>query len=481
MSQGQSSYQYQITQQIPDEWSQFYYGNVDVTAALPGSILDYKVTDADGNDVTSYFTNNSTGNQLNLAATADTLQNADFYGQRYIFTVTVSAPADTTSFDQYTVHSTTTIDGIAKDSGTTTTTLFNQHQITVHYYKKGTTEKLAPDEIVTVVDGQTYATPEKTFKGYKFSSQINTTGVYDGDVEAIYYYAIQKGVVHIYYVMDTGGEIRKDTITGNVGEKYTVDAIEFEDSKDFILKGPDSVSGIFSENNQTITFVYQVPRVHYSVNKGLDVYKVLYADGSLKYVKVDDGDFEITFVRDSNKRSVIAIQSMEWESLGKVAYLSNKETINFGRRFGYFNTKNYGYIFEKSYGGNRVKVVKINKNDGNVSVQIVNLNSPKYKINGVLENLGIRQSYSFKSFWEHLINKNDYDKFLSYHRNVYSSQGDKLNRHTKKEGLIKEEVEEKYMALPQTSERRGNTSIYGYLVFFLTSVLVLFRKGGKKL
>lgn len=281
LSQGQSSYQYQITQQIPDEWSQFYYGNVNVTAALPGSVLDYKVTDADGNDVTSYFTNNSTGSQLNLAATADALQNADFYGQRYIFTVTVSAPADTTSFDQYTVHSTTTIDGIAKDSGTTTTTLFNQHQITVHYYKKGTTEKLAPDEIVTVVDGQTYTTPEKTFKGYKVSSQINTTGVYDGDVEAIYYYAVQKGTVMVYYLYKSDGETfeyKEKKLTGTYGDTYTTKPVDLlNNGGNWILKStPSNASGTFDDGTIEVDY-------YYGLDKERDVDHI---DGSETYIDV---------------------------------------------------------------------------------------------------------------------------------------------------------------------------------------------------
>ncbi|WP_395390520.1 MULTISPECIES: MucBP domain-containing protein [Levilactobacillus] len=476
LSAGQSSYQYQITQLIPDEWSQYYYGNVDITASLPGSVLSYTVKDSAGNDVTSYFENKSNGSDLDLAATADALKSADFYGQRYTITTTIAAPADTVAFDQYTVHSTTTIDGDAKDSGNVTTTLYNQHQITVHYYKKGTTEQLAPDEVMTVTDGQTYTAPSKSFTGYTLSSQINTSGIYNGESDAIFYYAVQKGTVTVYYKTDTGGVLYKETITGNVGEKFTVDALDFDDgdAKDFILKGADQITGTYTSANQTVTFIYQVPRVHTSTSKGVTAFTVTYADGSVKSTEIFDNGFDIILTKNSKGQSIVAVQSISPKLADKVLYLSNIGMANFGNRFGYFNTKEYSYIFEKAYNSNHVKVMKIDNKSGSLTVKTINLSSKSYSSNAVAKTLGISQSTPFKSFWDKYISGNDQTKSSIQEKNGTN------NLLSSKITYPGSNTQEQTTTLPQTSEAKSTFSIYGYVLLLLLSTVGLFKKWRKR-
>lgn len=88
--------------------------------------------------------------------------------------------------------------------------------------------------------------------------------------------------VKVIYMMDTGGVLDRDTLTGRVGQRYTATAAEFQDSRDFQLKGPKTVTGVFGKGATTIRFVYQIPRVTSRMQQGLDVITVRYADGSLK-------------------------------------------------------------------------------------------------------------------------------------------------------------------------------------------------------
>jgi len=198
LSEGQESYQYQIIQQIPDEWQSFYYNNMRITATLPERVLSYTVHDLEGHDVTEYFVNKSQNNYLDISATKTALNSESFYGKHYIFTITVKAPVDTPAFDQFNAQVTTTIDDVSKDSGLVTTTLYNQHQIVVHYYKKGTTNELAADEVINVIDGQVYQAVEKIIPNYRVVSSVRTAGVYDGSSDAYFYYQNEVNIRIIY-------------------------------------------------------------------------------------------------------------------------------------------------------------------------------------------------------------------------------------------------------------------------------------------
>lgn len=81
---------WEITQIIPDEYPQFYYSEAYMSDNV-GSIWNVTnviVTNENGQNVTSWFPNQGTGNNFKLAATSDKLKSADFYGHTYTFTIT---------------------------------------------------------------------------------------------------------------------------------------------------------------------------------------------------------------------------------------------------------------------------------------------------------------------------------------------------------------------------------------------------------
>ncbi|WP_261810738.1 MucBP domain-containing protein [Levilactobacillus humaensis] len=231
--------------------------------------------------------------------------------------------------------------------------------------------------------------------------QVNTSGIDKGEVDVISHHAVQKGTVSVHYKTDTGGELYKEVITGNVGEKFTVNALDFNDgdAKDFLLKGARQISGIYTSKAQTTTFFYQVPKVHASFQNEMNVYKVTYADDSLKYVQIIDGNFDITLGKNSQGQSLVAIQSIGMPSANRMLSLSNKEIANIEKRFGYFNTQKYSYILEKSYNSTYVKVMKINNKSGDLTVKTINLNASDYTVDSVSKALGISPKTKFKTFW----------------------------------------------------------------------------------
>lgn len=375
----------------------------------------------------------------------------------------------------------TTVDKNAQSSNTVDTTYVapyyqvEANNLTVHYYKEGTTEKLADDEVISVKNGETYTAPSKSVKGYTVSSHVNTSGTYYGEADAVFYYTNKKGTVTVYYVMDTGGELYKESISGKVGEKYSVEAIDFNDGdkKDLMLKGARQISGVYTSENQKVTFVYQVPRVHSSTQSGMDVFTVKYADGQLKYVQIVDGEYDIEVAKNSQGLPMVSVRSLSMARENATLYLSSTGVANVGKRFGFFSTKKYSFVFERSYQSNTVKVLKINNKTGNLTVKKVYLFSESYSASSVVQELGVSQSRSFKLFWK---------TFLSGSiQSVYKMDRQKeINNRLELKNVISGEKLKDDSYLPQTSESKVNLSIYGYITLLLISFTTLFKKGRKQ-
>ncbi|WP_036095567.1 isopeptide-forming domain-containing fimbrial protein [Listeria floridensis] len=74
------TFTYDIFHTVPDEWAEFYYASYRFTDTL-ADVLDVKsvkVFNEEGTDVTSWFTNDSNGNQIVLNAKPEVLQTASF-------------------------------------------------------------------------------------------------------------------------------------------------------------------------------------------------------------------------------------------------------------------------------------------------------------------------------------------------------------------------------------------------------------------
>lgn len=99
----QEGFNYSVYQEIPDEWKEFYYKNLSITdTLLPELELagKVKVVDEGNKDHTSFFKDNSKGNDLKFDATSEALQKADFYGHTYQLQVPVKVKAGA-SLDKY--------------------------------------------------------------------------------------------------------------------------------------------------------------------------------------------------------------------------------------------------------------------------------------------------------------------------------------------------------------------------------------------
>lgn len=79
-----------LTQTIPQEYSQFYYSSAYFSDAIDPAftVVSWTVTNESGKDVSSWFDNQGTGNNLKVAATAAKLSSSDFYGHTYKLKVT---------------------------------------------------------------------------------------------------------------------------------------------------------------------------------------------------------------------------------------------------------------------------------------------------------------------------------------------------------------------------------------------------------
>lgn len=362
-------------------------------------------------------------------------------------------------------------DNNSKNSNDVPTTADSQHQIAVHYYKRDTTEQLAPDGTMTVTDGQTYTVPSKSFAGYTLSSQTNTTGIYTGAADATFYYAVQKGTVHVYYKTNIGGELLKKTITGNVGEKFTIDALDFNDGdpKDFMLKGAHQVTGTYTSAAQTVTFTYQIPSVHPSTQHGMTVFTTNYADDSLKKIEIIDGNFDIIFGKNSKGHAIVMIHSLVAPLANNRVQLSNKAIANIGKRFGYFTTKTTSYIFEKSPNSGAVKVMQINNLSGALRVTTLSLTAKGTSADTVAKALGISGQTSFTSFWH---------KYVAENTQATSSirEKDTRNQGGQSQSTSPDTHLPNRAKLPQTSEDQASFSIYGYFMLLLLSILGLLKK-----
>lgn len=267
--------------------------------------------------------------------------------------------------------------------------------------------------------------------------------------------------VKVIYMMDTGGVLDRDTLTGRVGQRYTATAAEFQDSRDFQLKGPKTVTGVFGKGATTIRFVYQIPRVTSQIQQGLDVVTVRYADGSLKYIEIFDGPFDMTLAKDSVGQSEVVVQIRHPMYAGKGMILAANTVRTMENQFGYFKTQPADFIFEKA--GRVVKVVRVDRQSGKVTVQTVQLRGAS--ANAVASRLGINRTTTFTRFWQQLV--------------ADTGQVAKVDGSRTTEGFTAignaPTANSRATRLPQTGEQRTSLPVYGYVLLIL-SVLGLVKR-----
>ncbi|NLR31218.1 MucBP domain-containing protein [Levilactobacillus tujiorum] len=282
-----------------------------------------------------------------------------------------------------------------------------------------------------------------------------------------------KGKVYVRYVTDLGGELLKDVMTGHVGDKFTAESLEFTtgDDKDFMLKDPSRIRGIYGTQAQTVTFTYRVPRVRATSIGEMGIFTITYGDGSLKSVQIIDGGFEINLIKDIQGQPAISVQTIP---AGKRAYCSTNNVIDRGKYVGLFNTKKYSYIFEKSYGSDTIQVLKINSETGHLTVQQI---AAQTKVDAVARALDIGQDSVFETFWHKLATGRQ-----SYERAPYQSAGKLIAARNLTGNQLKVGGPSEMLArLPQTSEKSTKMTVLGYIGLALSGVMVFLVKRTRRL
>lgn len=287
------------------------------------------------------------------------------------------------------------------------------------------------------------------------------------------------GKVYVHYVTDIGGELLKTVMTGHVGDKFTAESLDFAsgDAKDYMLKGASQISGVYSAQAQIVTFVYRVPRVRYATKNGIAINTVTYGDDSLKYVEIYDGDFEIDFAKNAQGQPAATVRSLNSVPAGQPMALSSEGVSNHGKYFGLFNVTGYSYIFEKSYGSDTVKILKVNIETGQVTVQNKSLKASRFGAATVAQELGIDHRADFISFWHKLMATNR-QSTMSYD---WKSGNTVTSKSQMTEITQNKEQSQVSESLPQTSEKPADYSVLGYIGLLILSAIGLFVKREKRL
>ncbi|WP_125584088.1 MucBP domain-containing protein [Levilactobacillus cerevisiae] len=277
----------------------------------------------------------------------------------------------------------------------------------------------------------------------------------------------QTATVTVRYVMDTGGKLGQKTLTGQVGDSFTVHARKYAPAKDFILRGASTVNGVFKANRQTVTFVYQVPRVTATTHQGVTIFKVVYGDKRLKYVQISDGDFEITVAKNSQGIRLATIRKAGLATMGQTVVLRNNSTNHFGRQLGFFDTQSAGYVFESIPHSSKMKILKIDNQTGQVTVKRVRFTANMGSA-AAANVLGVQHTAAFKAFWHRI-------KPLTSTNVNHDRQN--LARQATASGTSKQRSAMPQRRLPQTSENQPQLGRVGYLGLLLSLLVpVYWRK-----
>ena len=150
-------------------------------------------------------------------------------------------------------------------------------KVIVHHYIKGTTTKLAEDEITIGKEGENYTTaPNLDISGYTLEQDTdgnyiipeNAIGTYQsGDQEVTYYYVPQKVKLTVHhYIEGTETPVplkdettAEDIVTeGTKGENYTTQAINPDELAEWysLVEVPENATGTYQDGEIVVTYYY---------------------------------------------------------------------------------------------------------------------------------------------------------------------------------------------------------------------------------
>ncbi|WP_081167993.1 MucBP domain-containing protein [Lactococcus garvieae] len=176
--------------------------------------------------------------------------------------------------------------------------------VTVSYVDESG-NKLSDDVVLTGNIGENYNSEQKTIDGYTFKEvQGNPTGSFTDQEQVVtYVYSkvpVKAGDVTVKHTDEEGNKIAEDTVlTGNIGDRYT---IKEKDIPGYTVKEVrGNLSGVFTEKEQEISYIYAEDKVFQLPATGDDSGKFLSIIGLILLVMVGG---IIYFVRKFKKNDV---------------------------------------------------------------------------------------------------------------------------------------------------------------------------------
>ncbi|HDT8205512.1 TPA: MucBP domain-containing protein, partial [Enterococcus faecalis] len=149
-----------------------------------------------------------------------------------------------------------------------------QSTITVRYMDEEGNQLIDPITKTDIV-GKEYSTEQKTFDGYQFEKITgNASGVFtESDQEIVYVYKkvvtppVKQSTITVRYIDEEGNQlIDPITKTDIVGKEYSTEQKTFDGYQFEKITG--NASGVFTENDQEIVYVYKKIDVLKEENKG---------------------------------------------------------------------------------------------------------------------------------------------------------------------------------------------------------------------
>ena len=166
--------------------------------------------------------------------------------------------------------------------------------VDVHYYKEGTTEKVAEDVTITGRVDQKYTTSPATNVASKYElveTPANASGTMtEARITVIYYYRLKDTSVLVHhYIEGTTTKLSNDvTINGKVDASYTTKVADDIPSKYELVSTPANASGTMTENQIVVTYYYRLKNTSVLVHHYIkDTTTSLSADVTING-KVDD-------------------------------------------------------------------------------------------------------------------------------------------------------------------------------------------------
>jgi len=185
--------------------------------------------------------------------------------------------------------------------------------ITVRYYQKDTTHRLAPDDELPVTTGQNYVATPKAIRHYRLVNQVTTTGTYSDQEAAYFYYEAKTYQVRIKYQVKLSASdqafigTKSDSVTRKTkvlqvpyGQPYTIPVLNFEDDGLYVIKKqlPKSLTGIMGDQTRHVTISYGSLSVRTVFNRQNDslIHYSTDPNGVLRYAELDENEASHTLL-----------------------------------------------------------------------------------------------------------------------------------------------------------------------------------------